>query len=157
MATPPEFSGGSLYLAGFAQVRAPHAGLIIASSAASGILVHIVIDRDTSEFWTYQCRWQKVAGDIFMTTLLKLHDISDGPITQYQLEEVASSISAPSNDTFGECLLWVMRVVEKLTERGLVKVADIAALEEEFEEFARKSKAYATSTRFPNTTVSQYC
>lgn len=93
-----------------------------------------------------------------MTTLLKLHDVSDGMITRKQLEEVASAVSVPLNDTFGECLPWVIHVVKKLDEKRLIKVtADTDALQKEFEEFSQSNRAFATSTRFPNVKVSEFC
>ena len=49
MSTPNEhFTLNSVYLAAFAQAREPHVGLLIASSADSGTLFHIRIDRDAS-------------------------------------------------------------------------------------------------------------
>ncbi|KAF7798612.1 hypothetical protein EIP86_009834 [Pleurotus ostreatoroseus] len=158
MSTAPEdFTVGSLYLAGLAQARAPHAGLIVPTSITSGTLVHIRIDRDTSPFWAYQSRKQKISGDVFMTTLLKLHDISDGIITKEQLEEAAASVPVPENDTFGECLPWILQVVQKLNEAGLVKLVDVEALGKEFEAFAESNRVFATSTRFPNVRTSEFC
>lgn len=45
-----KFTAGSLYIVGFAQARAPQAGLLIPTSESSGCLVHIRIDRATSPF-----------------------------------------------------------------------------------------------------------
>lgn len=154
---PEDFTVGSLYLVGLAQVRAPHAGLIIPTSNTQGTFVHIRIDRDTSPFWVYQSRKQKILGDVFMTTLLKLHDISDGVISKDQLQEAAASVAVPENDTFGECLPWILRVVQKLHELGHVKLLDAEELGREFEAFAQANKAFATSTRFPNVKVSACC
>ncbi|KAF8073888.1 hypothetical protein FPV67DRAFT_773038 [Lyophyllum atratum] len=148
---------GSLYIIGFAQARSPHAGLIIPSSASSGCLVHIRIDRDTSPFWVYQSRRQAIAGDMFCTTLLKLRDVADGAITVDQLKACAELVEVPQNDEFGECVPWVLRVVEKLGEEGRLNVRDVEALGKEFEEFAVGNKAFARRATFPNVGVSQFC
>ncbi|EGO04000.1 hypothetical protein SERLA73DRAFT_175718 [Serpula lacrymans var. lacrymans S7.3] len=158
MALPPaSFTVGSLYLAGFAQARAPHAGLIIPSRTSSGRLVHIRIDRETSPTWAYQSRAQKIEGDMFFSTLLKLRDVSAGSITVAQLEEAAMSVPAPDNDEFGECLPWVLQVVQTLHDMDLIVLTDIKDLGKEFEEFATGNKAYATRTKFPNVKASQFC
>lgn len=152
-----ELTPGSLYIIGFAQARAPHAALFIPTSTSGGLLVHIRIDRETSPFWAYQMRRQKVAGDIFCTTLLKLHDVADGAIALDQLEEYAALVPVPQNDEFGECLPWVLKVVEQLRGGGLLSVTSVEALGKEFEEFAAGNKAYARRTTFPNLRMSSFC
>ncbi|KAL6301757.1 hypothetical protein BKA93DRAFT_738199 [Sparassis latifolia] len=153
----PDFTHGSLYLAGFTQARAPHAGLIIPSNNASGTLVHIHINHNTCDVWTYQCRVQRIAGDMFMSSLLRLRDVSVGEITAEQLQEAAESIPAPLNDSFGECLPWVLNVVQKLHGMGLLNLMSADGLGREFEEFVVRNQAYARRDRFPNVTVSLYC
>lgn len=158
MSEPPSsFTPGSLYLAGFAQASAPHAGLLIPTSASSGRLVHIRIDRDTSPVWAMQSRMQKIAGDMFLSTLLKLGDASAGQITAELLEEAAASVPAPENDLFGECLPWVLRVVQKLHEMGFPCLVDGEGLGNEFSSFADGNRVFATRTKFPNVKVSEFC
>lgn len=96
---------------------------------------------------------------MFVSTLLKIHDVSGGAITKDQLEDAAKSIAVPENDEFGECLPWALRVVENLHSRDLVvlKDGDVAALEREFAEFAAGNRDYATRTRFPNVKISSIC
>lgn len=153
----PDFNQGSLYLIGFAQARAPHAGLLIPTSSSAGCLVHIRIDRAQSPNWQYQARAQNVKGDMFCSTLLKLHDFSDGPITTSQLKLHAESVTVPDNGEFGECLPWVMRVVDRLQEAGLLQVTDLDLLKDEFQEFAGGNRAFARRDKFPNVKVSTYC
>ncbi|KAF8908507.1 hypothetical protein CPB84DRAFT_1813282 [Gymnopilus junonius] len=139
------FSPGSLYIAGFAQARSPHAGLLIPLDSKSGFLVHIRIDRNTSPLWQYQSRKQNISGDMFMTSLLRI-------LTQYN----DRSIAAPSNDEFGECLPWVLSVVQKLHDIGLLNLIDTDGLAKEFEEFAAGNNSYARRDKFPNVKISQY-
>ncbi|KAF9461553.1 hypothetical protein BDZ94DRAFT_1310436 [Collybia nuda] len=140
------FTIGLLYIVGFAQARAPHAGLFIPTSGSSGFLVHIRIDRVITPNHAYQVRRQALADDMACTMLLKLHDASYNSsdnvkpggsevITPEQLRACAESIVPPSDDEFGECILWVLRVVEKLAQKGWVDVKDLEALREVFEEF----------------------
>ncbi|KAF8512256.1 hypothetical protein JB92DRAFT_2723839 [Gautieria morchelliformis] len=158
MSAPPQsFTLGSLYLAGFAQAGAPHAGLIIPTSASSGRLVHIRIDRANAPTWTVQSRDQRIAGEMLLSSLLKLRDVSRGEVTIEQLEEAAASVPPPANDEFGECLPWALRTVQKLDEMGLVKLTDADELGKEFETFAVGNKAYATRRKFPNVQVSEFC
>ncbi|KAG2121907.1 hypothetical protein DEU56DRAFT_88812 [Suillus clintonianus] len=152
-----DFTPGSLYIAGFAQARAPHVGLIIPTSRASGCLVHIRIDRDVSPVWTYQSRVQRIEGDMFISSLLRIKDVSAGPIALEQLQEAAQSVPAPQNDEFGECLPWVLAVVQKLHDMGLVVLKDAEALQVEFVRFAEGNKAYARRDKFPNIAASQFC
>ncbi|KAG5353524.1 hypothetical protein J132_10157 [Termitomyces sp. J132] len=153
----PNLGIGSLYIIGFAQARAPHAGLLIPTSSSAGCLVHIRIDRAESPNWQYQARAQNVKGDMFCTTLLKLHDLSDGPITTDQLKLYAGSVAVPDNDEFGECLPWVMRVVDKLQEAGLLQGTDLDLLKDEFQAFASGNRAFARRDRCPNVKVSAFC
>lgn len=160
MSSPPDnFTSGSLYLVGLAQARAPHVGVLLAEDPAKGFMVHIRINRDESPNWTYQGRQQAISGDMFVSTLLKIHDVSDGVITKNQLENTAKTIAVPQNDEFGECLPWALRVVESLNALGLVALKDdgVAALEHEFTEFAAGNRSYATRTRFPNVKISSIC
>ncbi|KAL4245087.1 hypothetical protein ABKN59_010219 [Abortiporus biennis] len=154
---PSEFTAKSLYIAGFAQARAPHQALIIPSDTQSGTIVHIRIDRATAPTWAYQSRVQKIEGDMFLSSLLKIHDISAGEITVDQLQQAGSVVPVPDNDEFGECGPWVCKVVEKLHEMGLVQLEDIEELRKEFSEFAAGNKAFARRDRFPNVSVSKFC
>lgn len=158
--SPPGFTVGSLYIAAFAQARAPHVGLVLPLSAQSAQLVHIRIDRDTYPNWVYQAHTEPLTNNIFLTSLLKIHDVSHGAITRPQLEDAAKQVQMPDNDEFGECGPWVCRVVEELLRRGLVRLQEGATVEElkdEFDEFARGNRAYARRDRFPNIKVSQKC
>ncbi|KAJ3530125.1 hypothetical protein NMY22_g8706 [Coprinellus aureogranulatus] len=160
MANPPAaFTVGSLYLAGFAQARAPHVGLILPSSAQSAHLIHIRIDRVTSPNWVYQARPEPLTNNMFLNSLLKIHDVSDGAITLSQLEDAAKEVPVPDNDTFGECGPWICKVVEELHRRDLVKLSGGTAdeLKAEFDEFAAGNRAYARRDRFPNVQVSTRC
>ena len=153
----PTFTPGSLYIAGFTQARAPHVALILPANAQSGTLVHIRIDRATSPNWMYQRRVQKIEGDMFLSSLLKIHDISAGELTAEDLHQAASAVSPPENDTFGECSRWVYKVIQELDRLKLLVLKDVALLEEEFSTLASDSRAYARRDRFPNVAVSQYC
>ncbi|KAH8091772.1 hypothetical protein BXZ70DRAFT_1001900 [Cristinia sonorae] len=155
--TTAQFAPGALYIAGFAQARAPHVGLIIPFDEASGGLVHIRIDRATSPTWSYQYRVQRITGDMFLTSLLQIRGAVPAAITVEQLCQVASSIPAPSNDVFGECSRWVMKVIQALNDEGLIQVTDIVALEQEFSDFVTGNRAYARRDRFPNVAVSAHC
>lgn len=156
--SPPEsFTIGSLYVAGFMQARAPHIALLVPKNAQSGDLVHIRIDRTQSPTWQYQRRTQRIEGDMFLSSLLKIHDISAGQITVDQLVAAASSVPVPNNDHFGECGPWVFRVIETLHIMELVEVKDIAALKEELNALTTSSRAFARRDRFPNVAISQFC
>ncbi|KAI0087777.1 hypothetical protein BDY19DRAFT_953143 [Irpex rosettiformis] len=154
---PPHFTPGSLYIAGFAQARAPHLALIIPKDAQSGSLVHIRIDRSASPTWQYEHRRQKIQGDMFFSSLMKIHDFATGDITVNQLCEAASAVPVPDNDQFGECGPWVFKTIEKLHEMGVLTLVDVVALEKEFGVFAEGNRAYARRDRFPNVAVSLHC
>jgi len=141
---------GSLYLAGFAQAQAPHIGLMIPTSSSSGTLVHIRIDRDTSPNWARQVRIQKIEGDMFLTSLLKI----GGPIAPEALFEASKEVPVPENDEFGECLPWAMALVEKLDKQGLIRVQSIEELVTELEAFVNGNRAYARRNMCPNVAVS---
>ncbi|KAA1477864.1 hypothetical protein DENSPDRAFT_829320 [Dentipellis sp. KUC8613] len=156
---PPSFTPMSLYIAGFTQARSPHIALIIPKNIHLGDLVHIRIDRAKSPTWEYQHRIQKIDSDMFLSSLLKIHDVSGpaGEITLEQLQDTASAIPVPDNDHFGECGPWVFKVVQELHARGLVVLTDIGALEEEFNTLADGSRAFARRDKFPNVAVSKFC
>ena len=156
-AVPAAFTPGSLYIAAFTQARAPHVALVLPTNAQSGTLVHIRIDRAMSPNWMYQCRVQKIEGDMFLSSLLKIHDIAAGELTTEDLHQAASTVPPPENDTFGECSRWVYTVVQELDGLKLLVLKDGASLEEEFSTFASNNRAYARRDRFPNVAVSQYC
>ncbi|KAF8877667.1 hypothetical protein CPB84DRAFT_1652237, partial [Gymnopilus junonius] len=119
------------YIAGFAQARSPHAGLLIPLDSKSGFLVHICIDRNTSPLWQYQSRKQNISGDMFMTSLLRIHNTMIVPSPKNNCKK----LQAPSNDQFSECLPWVLSVVQKLHDIGLLNLIDTDGLAKEFEEF----------------------
>ena len=91
---------------------------------------------------------------MFLTSLVK---VSSRIVTPEQLREAARAVPPPDNDEFGECAPWVWRVLEKLSEGGLVNLKDVKLLEEEVSAFATGNRAYARRDRFPNVMVSQYC
>ena len=148
-----DLSIGSLYLAGFAQVRAPHVGLIIPSSRSAGTLVHIRIDRETSPNWAFQVRTQKIEADIFLTSLLRI----GGPVAPELLIEISKEVPVPENDEFGECFPWVMLLIRTLCGRDLVDVSSMEDLATEFAEFVEGNKAYARRDRFPRVATSKFC
>ncbi|KIY51908.1 hypothetical protein FISHEDRAFT_36285 [Fistulina hepatica ATCC 64428] len=152
---PPSLVHGALYLAAFAQARAPHVGLLIPYDNGSGYLVHIYIDRQKSPFWAFQCRKQKLAGDMFLTSLLMIG--LPGSLTVAELKDIAMKVEVPLNDTFGECLPWARRVVDALHRVEKIEVTDVDTLFEEFSRFAAGNSAYARRDRFPNVAVSTYC
>lgn len=150
---PPAFDAGSLYLAAFAQAHAPHVGLLIPSNESTGTLVHIRVDRKTSPNWQKQIREQKISGDMFLMSLLRIRD----SITVEQVVSSSDKVAVPNNDEFGECFHWVMRTVAQLHADGLLELADLDALEKEFREFNEGNRAYARRDKLPNTAVSVYC
>ncbi|KAG7442857.1 uncharacterized protein BT62DRAFT_973158 [Guyanagaster necrorhizus] len=152
--TAEPFSVGSLYLAGFTQARAPHVGLMIPTTATEGVLVHIRIDRAVSPTWTLQTRVQKIAGDMFLSSLLC---ISAAGITVDQLKSAAQTVHVPENDEFGECFPWAQAVVHKLHDEELLQLKSMPGLVKEFDEFSAGNKVYARRDRFPNVAVSQFC
>lgn len=154
---PESFSSESLYIAGFVQARAPHVALIIPADTQTGTLVHIRIDHDTSPNWTFQIRTQKIQGDMFLSSLLKIHDVADGHITIQLLREAASAVSVPNRDEFGACLPWVFDVVKELQKMQLLTVENIGALEQEFAAFVAGNRAFARRDRFPNVATSVHC
>ncbi|KAH9945070.1 uncharacterized protein BXZ73DRAFT_38242 [Epithele typhae] len=154
---PAVFTPGSLYIAGFTQARAPHLALIIPKDNKFGDLVHIRIDRAISDNWKFQHRIQKISGDMFLSSLLRIHDISAGPLTVEQLRDAASTVVVPDHGEFGACSAWVLQVVDELHKRGFVQLSDTAGLAAEIDAFATGSKAYARRDRFPNVAASQYC
>ncbi|KXN88692.1 hypothetical protein AN958_06236 [Leucoagaricus sp. SymC.cos] len=154
---PTTFTPGSLYIAGFTQASAPHVGLILPTNSQAGALVHIKVDRSKSPHWMHQYRVQKIEGDMFLSSLLKIHDISEGEMTVKNLQKAASAVPVPENDIFGECSNWVFKVIQHLDRLGLVALKDIALLENEFSTFASESQGYARRDRFPNVAISKYC
>jgi hypothetical protein len=86
---------------------------------------------------------------MFLSTLLKLRDASAGQITAELLEEAAASVPVAENDLFGECLPWVLLVVQKLHEMGFLSLVE----GNEFSSFADGNRAFATRAKFPNVKV----
>jgi hypothetical protein len=149
---------GSLYLAGFffAKVGAPHAGLIIPTSDEIGHLVHIRLGK-SSYVWELECTPRKIRGSSSMTTLIRLHYADARAITKKQLDEVALSVAVPEGDTFGECLPWVLRLIEALDTAGLLSLESITSLEEEFNAAIGDNRGRARTDKDPNVTVSKHC
>ena len=94
---------------------------------------------------------------MFLSSLLKIHDVSAGKITVDQLCQAASTAAIPENDMFGECAPWVFKVIQELHEMRLLTLKDVVALEKEFGDFASGNRAFARRDRFPNVAVSDYC
>ena len=86
---------------------------------------------------------------MFLSSLLELWDLSNSEISTEQLEEAAASVPPPPNDEFGECLLWVLHVVQRLNEMGLVNLTNVDELGRKFEDFVAGNKVYATTQKFP--------
>ncbi|KAF9071863.1 hypothetical protein BDP27DRAFT_1218384 [Rhodocollybia butyracea] len=147
------FCIGSLYLAGFAQAVAPHVGLIIPTSVDKGVLVHIRIDRNISPNWARQARTQNLSGDMFLTSLLKIGDC----VPVDALRNEAEQTTVPDNGEFGECSVWVMKLVDRLNDKGLIHVANLDALKQEFDVFVSGNRRYARRDLFPNIAVSSFC
>ncbi|KAG5642020.1 hypothetical protein DXG03_003767 [Asterophora parasitica] len=145
---------GSLYMAGFAQAGPPHAGLIIVSNDKAGDFVHIRISEGV---WKLDTRQQNIVQSISLTTLLKIHDVSAGAITRAQLQEAAQHVPVPSGGESGECLPWVLRVVERLDAMGLVNLSSSAELGEEFTTFSAGNRSYAQRDKYPNVKTSAHC
>jgi hypothetical protein len=148
---------GALYIAGFTQVRASHIGLLLATTETEGTLFHIRIDRSVQPNWHFQRRKQRLVGDMFLSSLMR---ISKEPLSIEDAKEVlisAESVPAPENDEFGECAPWVYRVIDKLNDTTVLKVVDIKRLEEEVASFAQGSSAFARRDKFPNLAVSEFC
>ncbi|KAF8467520.1 hypothetical protein JB92DRAFT_3060262 [Gautieria morchelliformis] len=151
-------TNGSLYIAGFAQAGDPHAGLFIPNSGSAGDFFHIHVPRNqTSSQWTYQARQQNFSQSMTFTTLLRIHDASQGVITAQTMDWAAKQVAVPSGAEEGECLKWVMSVIGILQKHGLVRVSSISHLQQEFSQFAAGNRAYATRSILPNVNVSQYC
>lgn len=154
---PDTFNVGSLYIAAFAQARAPHIALLIPTSTQSSDIVHIRIDRAASPTWAYHTRAEKISGNMFLTSLLKLHDATAQNLDIHKLRSVAATIPAPDNDTFGACSRWVFRVIEELHSQSHIVLKDIRALEEELYAFVERNRDFARRDRFPNVMVSAFC
>ncbi|KAK7025451.1 hypothetical protein VNI00_015979 [Paramarasmius palmivorus] len=150
-----DFSIGGCYIAGFAQAREPHVGVLVPTTATSGTLVHIRIDRAASPNWELQIREQKIAGDMFLTSLLKIAE--PGAVSVESLIAHAEQTPVPSNDEFGECFPWAITLVERLRVHGLVKVKDMDGLQAEFRDFVGGNRQYARRDRFPNVASSAFC
>lgn len=115
------FQPGALYVVAFAQAIAPHIGLLIPHTEERGVLVHIRVDRATSPHWQYQCRNQRITGEMTMTSLMRLSRRTDFSVET--LRAAAEDEPAPENDAFGECAPWVWRVVQRLADEGHISLA----------------------------------
>jgi hypothetical protein len=155
--TENAFTINSLYIAGFSQARAPHLGLLLSTSQREGILYHIYIDREMFPTWQFQRRKQIIDKDMFLSSLLRIHDSSVGIIDDAQMIGATQAIPAPQNDTFGECKPWIYRVVKQLHDSGLLELKDADALSQEVEAHAIGSNDYARRDKFPNVAVSKNC
>ena len=139
----------------FAKVGAPHAGLIIPTSEKIGRLVHIRLGK-SSYVWELECTPGEIRGSSSMTTLIRL-SADARAITKKQLDEVALSVAVPEGDTFGECLPWVLRLIEALDTAGLLSLESITSLKEEFNAAIGDNRGRARTDKDPNVTVSKYC
>ncbi|KAJ8473225.1 hypothetical protein ONZ45_g16372 [Pleurotus djamor] len=155
---PTSFQIGGLYVAGFTQARAPHIGLLVATSEQQGILFHIRIDRATSPYWQYQQRIQPLARDMFLSSLLC---IAKGPFNApdslQTIDAAARALCPPLNDEFGHCASWVLDLIEILSAEGLCTMKSKDQLALEINQFAQESKAYARRNRFPNVANAVFC
>ncbi|KAF9001705.1 hypothetical protein BDQ17DRAFT_1307101 [Cyathus striatus] len=153
-----EYTPGALYLAGFTQARSPHIGLLLAKTAGAGTMFHIRIDRATSPNWQFQRRKQLVEGDMFLSSLLRISkDLLHLETAEAIIEAAALDIPPPANDEFGECVPWVLKLVQALHAKGIVELADLEKLREEVDSFASGSRAYARRDKFPNLATSKFC
>lgn len=152
------YSFNTLYLAGFAQGGGlPHAGLIIpGADMTTGYFVHIRIGNDDT--WKFEQRLkQKIVGSISFTNMLSLRAASAGPITPESLESVARRVPVPEGGENGECIDWVLAVVQLLSKEGHLRLTSATDLRAEFLKHAADSKGHATSGKPPNVKVSSYC
>ncbi|EJD50948.1 hypothetical protein AURDEDRAFT_57500 [Auricularia subglabra TFB-10046 SS5] len=154
MAAPPEnFTTSALYIASFAQAGAPCLGLLVPSSAATGALLHIRVDCDTSPHWQFHACAQRISGEMALTSLLRLRAAVDVAA----IREAVAGVDVPANDTFVECSEWVLRAVALLGQTGSLALKDIDGLVEEWEEFVKGNAKYARRDRFPNVAISTLC
>ncbi|KAF8877666.1 hypothetical protein CPB84DRAFT_1688642, partial [Gymnopilus junonius] len=63
----------------------------------------------------------------------------------------------PSSSEPGECLNWVIGVVQALHDAGLLKLSSGGDLAREFSEFAAENQNYANRSLFPNVKDSAHC
>ncbi|GBE89442.1 hypothetical protein SCP_1601040 [Sparassis crispa] len=147
------YNPGSLYIAGFAQSGDPHAGLILSIDSSKGYFAHIMIKNDA---WTFQSREQNVARSMSLMSLLKIHDVSAGVITAAQLEAAACKVAVPPGSESGECLKWVLSIIQVLHAEGIITLTSVDNLTQEFSSFALENCSYAERSKFPNIGISAY-
>ncbi|TFK34417.1 hypothetical protein BDQ12DRAFT_613599, partial [Crucibulum laeve] len=80
-----------------------------------------------------------------------------GNKVEAKLEAAARAVEPPSNDSFGECVPWVFKVLAVLHEQDVMELVDQEKLAEEVDASARQSRPYARRDRFPNLAVSSFC
>ena len=146
---------GSLYITGFAQAGLPHAGLIIARREGTyGKHLHIHTKQGD---WAQEFKSFSIESSMSLTTLLKIHDVSAGAITEDQLENAGKVIAVPEGSDGGQCLPWVIEVVKQLHADGLVNLTSASGLADEFVTFATGNRAFARKGKYPNCSTSINC
>jgi len=124
---------GSLYLAGFAQVGAPHVGLILAIDNATGSLFHITAAGATD--WRYESRArQSIENSLTLTSLMCLHDASTlGALSRATVDAVCRGVPVPEGCEVGECTVWAQQAVAALAAQGSISLAtETAVLVQQF-------------------------
>ncbi|KAA1477863.1 hypothetical protein DENSPDRAFT_845069 [Dentipellis sp. KUC8613] len=145
---------GSLYLAGFAQVGQPHAAIVLASSSDSGHMGHIVAKTGV---WAYKFQAQNISNSLSLTSLIKIRDTSSGPLTSNELNGLLVQVTVPPGNEEGECLNWMIRAVELLAEKNIVALVSATSLRDEFSTFCAANRSRASSSKYPNVKVSEFC
>ncbi|KAF4612092.1 hypothetical protein D9613_004104 [Agrocybe pediades] len=152
-----DFTLGSLYLAAFAQATSPHIGLIVPVSEGTGHLVHLRMERESMNGWVFEEKTENLSGNIFLTSLLKIHDIHTGNMTIEKLTEVAKKLPVPANDFREECGVWACRLIEELHNSGMVNLTSVRDLRKEIDDFAAGNRQFMQRNKLPNVAVSKWC
>ncbi|KAJ3509502.1 hypothetical protein NMY22_g16266 [Coprinellus aureogranulatus] len=145
-------NAGSLYLAGFQQGgQIPHVAVIVATDASSGHMVHITTKGTGT--WHYAFQPQNIASSMGLTSLWCIYDASQSgaqPFHPKSLDAIAKNISVPTGSESGECVKWVNRLLKKLvTDHIIALPASVDTVLEQFVEFARENRGFATRTAYP--------
>ncbi|KAM5540597.1 hypothetical protein V8D89_005628 [Ganoderma adspersum] len=149
------FAGaGSLYLAGFAQAGQPHAAIVLAVSSKEGNMAHITTK---SGNWAYNFQAQKIEQSISLTSLIEIRSASKGALSAETLSDLLAQVVVPAGNVGGECLNWVIDAVKLLAKNGIVSLRSADLLREEFSTFCAGNRSFATSSKYPNMKVSDYC
>ena len=154
MTKPTVAEAGSLYLAGFAQAGEPHAAIVLATSSKGGSMGHITTK---SGHWEYKFQNQKIEHSISLTSLIEIRNVSKGTLNAQTLNNLLAQVAVPPGNEIGECLNWVVNAVELLASHGVVSLRSPDGLRGEFSAFCAGNKGFATSSKYPNVKVSDYC